>query len=139
MSPQFPFQLNEITLGYSCEYPVLQAHSSLQHFRKHIEINVIDDEEYEKKEIFYVVLGEPIVVKNEDDDSGAGTDIGYDAEKERLEELGKPRLGRYCCTSVANAFQHEKTQLGHKNNKMVFKNQWVLKKQLNYFFLSSLL
>lgn len=60
---------------------------------KNIEINVIDDEEYEKKEIFYVVLGEPKVVKNEDDDSGAGTDISYDAEKERLEELGKPRLG----------------------------------------------
>lgn len=62
-------------------------------FRKNIEVNVIDDEEYEKKEIFYVVLGEPKVVKNEDDDSGAGTDVSYDAEKERLEELGKPRLG----------------------------------------------
>lgn len=69
------------------------AHTSLYYFRKNIEINVIDDEEYEKKEIFYVVLGEPKVVKNEDDDSGAGTDISYDAEKERLEELGKPRLG----------------------------------------------
>lgn len=68
------------------------AHT-LYFLRKHIEINVIDDEEYEKKEIFYVVLGEPVVVKNEDDDSGAGTDMSYDAEKERLEELGKPRLG----------------------------------------------
>ena len=62
--------------------------------RKNIEINVIDDEEYEKNETFYVVLGEPKVVKKEEDkDSGAGTDEVYDAEKERLEELGKPRLG----------------------------------------------
>ena len=63
-------------------------------FRKNIEINVIDDEEYEKNETFYVVLGEPKVIKkDEDQDSGAGTDEAYDAEKERLEELGKPRLG----------------------------------------------
>lgn len=60
---------------------------------KNIEINIIDDEEYEKKETFYVLLGEPKIVKDEDDDSGAGTDVGYDPEKERLEELGKPRLG----------------------------------------------
>lgn len=60
---------------------------------KNIEINIIDDEEYEKKETFYVLLGEPKIVKEEDDDSGAGTDVGYDPEKERLEELGKPRLG----------------------------------------------
>lgn len=61
---------------------------------KNIEVNVIDDEEYEKNETFYVVLGEPKVVKNdEDDDSGAGTEEIYDAEKQRLEELGKPRLG----------------------------------------------
>lgn len=60
---------------------------------KNIEINIIDDEEYEKKETFYVLLGEPKILKDEDDDSGAGTDVGYDPEKERLEELGKPRLG----------------------------------------------
>ncbi|XP_068682756.1 sodium/calcium exchanger 1-like [Montipora foliosa] len=61
---------------------------------KDIEINVIDDEEYEKKENFYVVLGEPKVVKKDDDsDSGAGNDEVYDAEKKRLEEMGKPRLG----------------------------------------------
>jgi len=71
----------------------------LYYFRKNIEIHIIDDEEYEKKEIFYVVLGEPKVVKDEDDDSGAGTDISYDAEKERLEELGKPRLGTKCFTT----------------------------------------
>lgn len=64
--------------------------------RKNIEINVVDDEEYEKNEIFYVVLGEPKVVKkDEDKDSGAGTEEVYDAEKERLEELGKPRLGTF--------------------------------------------
>ena len=66
----------------------------LSYFRKNIEVNVIDDEEYEKNETFYVVLGEPKVVKNdEDDDSGADTEEIYDAEKQRLEELGKPRLG----------------------------------------------
>lgn len=65
----------------------------LYYFRKNIEINVIDDEEYEKKEIFYVVFGELKVVKNEDDDSGVGIDISYDVEKERFEELGKFRLG----------------------------------------------
>ena len=60
---------------------------------------MIDDEEYEKKEIFYVVLGEPKVIKDEDDDSGTDVDA---AEKERLEELGKPRLG----TFTPNAFQY---------------------------------
>lgn len=96
------------------------------YFRKNIEINVIDDEEYEKKEIFYVVLGEPKVIKNEDDDSGAGTDISYDAEKERLEELGKPRLG-----TIRHLYQmlyNIKTQLDHKNHNL-FQNQWVLKQQ----------
>ena len=73
--------------------PVTQIHGSY-FVRKHIEVNVIDDEEYEKKEMFYVVLGEPKVVKgDEDDDSGAGSEEVYDAEKKRLEELGKPRLG----------------------------------------------
>lgn len=68
---------------------------------KNIEINVVDDEEYEKNEIFYVVLGEPKVVKkDEDKDSGAGTEEVYDAEKERLEELGKPRLGDIPKTEV---------------------------------------
>ena len=59
-------------------------------------MNIIDDEEYEKKEVFYVVLGEPRVIKaekDEDGDSGALTDVPYDSEKERLEELGKPRIG----------------------------------------------
>ncbi|RMX45574.1 hypothetical protein pdam_00013109 [Pocillopora damicornis] len=75
---------------------ILSSHVALQlphKPMKNIEINIIDDEEYEKKETFYVLLGEPKIVKDEDDDSGAGTDVGYDPEKERLEELGKPRLG----------------------------------------------
>lgn len=88
--------------------------------RKNIEINVIDDEEYEKNEIFYVVLGEPKVVKDEDDDSGAGTDISYDAEKERLEELGKPRLGSV--THLYKVLYNIKTQLGHKTSEFVQKS-----------------
>lgn len=95
--------------------------------RKNIEINVIDDEEYEKKEIFYVVLGEPVVVKNEDDDSGAGTDMSYDAEKERLEELGKPRLGTI--RHIYHVLYNIETQLGHKN-------QGVLKQQFTFCLFS---
>ena len=96
------------------------GHTSWYFLRKNIEINVIDDEEYEKKEIFYVVLGEPKVVKNEDDDSGAGTDISYDAEKERLEELGKPRLG--ITTHFYKVLYNMKTQLGYENIKFVPKS-----------------
>ena len=91
---------------------MLEDCCSLQYFRKNIEIHVIDDEEYEKKEIFYVVLGEPKVVKNEDDDSGAGNDVGYDAEKERLEELGKPRLGKVL--HFYETLFNLKIQLSHK-------------------------
>lgn len=90
---------------------MLEDCCSLQYFRKNIEIHVIDDEEYEKKEIFYVVLGEPKVVKNEDDD-GAGNDVGYDAEKERLEELGKPRLGKVL--HFYETLFNLKIQLSHK-------------------------
>ena len=69
-------------------------------WRKYIEINIIDDEEYEKKENFYVILGEPKCIKSsEDDDSGAGTEIGYNPDKERIEELGKPKLSKYFGTS----------------------------------------
>ncbi|XP_029202495.2 sodium/calcium exchanger 1-like [Acropora millepora] len=61
---------------------------------KTIEINVIDDEEYEKNETFYIVIGEPKVVKKDDDGKSVlRTGEGYDAEKERLAEMGKPRLG----------------------------------------------
>ena len=112
------FRSNEL-YSYSLPTGLNVAHTSLYYFRKNIEINVIDDEEYEKNEIFYVVLGEPIVVKNEDDDSGAGTDISYDAEKERLEELGKPRIG-----TIRHLYQvlyNIKTQLGHKNIKICSK------------------
>ncbi|XP_020605885.1 sodium/calcium exchanger 1-like [Orbicella faveolata] len=90
---------------------------------KNIEINVIDDEEYEKNEIFYVVLGEPKVVKDEDDDSGAGTDISYDAEKERLEELGKPRLGD---TSKAEVTIIESKEFKNTVDKLLVKANLAL-------------
>ena len=53
---------------------------------------MIDDEEYEKNETFFVVLGEPKVVKQEKEtDDQPET---YDPEKERIEELGKPKLSK---------------------------------------------
>lgn len=41
-----------------------------------------------------MVIGEPKVVKkDEDGKGGAESGEAYDAEKERLAEMGKPRLG----------------------------------------------
>ena len=40
------------------------------------------------------MIGEPKVVKQDDDGKSVlRTGEGYDAEKERLAEMGKPRLG----------------------------------------------
>lgn len=60
---------------------------------KFIEIGVVDDEEYEKHETFYVVLGEPKLVKQEEDYLREREE--FDPEKERLEELGKPKLSEH--------------------------------------------
>ncbi|EDO46793.1 predicted protein [Nematostella vectensis] len=61
---------------------------------KIIDIAIIDDEDYEKKETFSVILGEPYVVK-EDAHFPTDHDEEMDEEKKRIEELGKPRLGEF--------------------------------------------
>ena len=68
--------------------------------RKYIEISVVDDEEYEKHETFFVVLGEPKVVRREED-RDEKPEL-YDPEKERLEELGKPKLSKLLVSFVRN-------------------------------------
>ena len=60
------------------------------HCSKIIEIGIIDDEDYEKNETFIVVLGEPQALKELGDPPSPEE---YDAEKHRIEELGRPRLG----------------------------------------------
>lgn len=65
---------------------------------KTIEIGIIDDEDYEKKETFYVVLGEPQVIKELEEPPPP--DEEFDAEKARIEELGKPRLGEFFFCNV---------------------------------------
>ncbi|ESO85659.1 hypothetical protein LOTGIDRAFT_107505 [Lottia gigantea] len=57
-----------------------------------IRIRIVDFEEYEKSETFYVTLGEPYIAKKGsgyDKDSGAELAV----EDEKLAELAKPRLG----------------------------------------------
>lgn len=54
----------------------------------YIKVRIVDDEEYEKNEVFYVELGEPILVKTE---SGRPVDEGEDIDE--IAQLGKPKLG----------------------------------------------
>lgn len=49
--------------------------------------------------------------------------MSYDAEKERLEELGKPRLGTI--RHLYHVLYNIKTQLGHKNQGAL-KQQFTL-------------
>ena len=53
--------------------------------------------------------------------------MSYDAEKERLEELGKPRLGTI--RHLYHVLYNINTQLGHKN-------QGVLKQQFTFCLFS---
>ncbi|KAL3872681.1 hypothetical protein ACJMK2_035892 [Sinanodonta woodiana] len=66
-----------------------------------IKIHIVDDEEYEKREVFYLNLGEPFLEKKGsgksnsfDQDSSAATSE-TDKEGNQLAEMGKPRLGNY--------------------------------------------
>jgi solute carrier family 8 (sodium/calcium exchanger) len=69
---------------------------------EYIKVRVVDDEEYEKNEVFYIELGEPRLVKTGGDelDSKEEND-GKDVEDEqpkteeddKIAQLGKPRLG----------------------------------------------
>ena len=59
---------------------------------KQIEIVIVDDEDYEKKETFQVYLGQPYVVTEEGEEPPPSP-LGSTAEEERIRELGKPRLG----------------------------------------------
>ncbi|ELU04186.1 hypothetical protein CAPTEDRAFT_128764 [Capitella teleta] len=56
-----------------------------------INVRIVDDEEYEKQETFYVELGQPKLVRT---GSGEETKLLEDmSEEERIAQLGKPRLG----------------------------------------------
>ncbi|XP_006812379.1 sodium/calcium exchanger 3-like isoform X2 [Saccoglossus kowalevskii] len=69
---------------------------------KFINVKIIDDEEYEKNENFYVELGEPRLVKrgqgSDDEDSAYGDKENSGSnhmteDEKRVAEMGKPRLG----------------------------------------------
>lgn len=64
---------------------------------KNIEVNIIEEDSYEKDVTFYIELGEPKQLKEGDTDSGAGLeDEIFNSkdltEEERIARLGKPRL-----------------------------------------------
>jgi len=53
-----------------------------------IKVRVVDDEEYEKNEVFYVELGEPVLVK-----TMTGENVEEGEENDDIANLGKPKLG----------------------------------------------
>jgi len=63
-----------------------------------ITVHIIDDEEYEKDETFYIEIGEPRLLRrgsgktDEEDDKKVQTPEEA-REEERIEDLGRPRLG----------------------------------------------
>ena len=62
-----------------------------------MEIEILDHEDYEKNINFSVVLGEPIPsrahINAQESESEMSSDPERDAEKERMEDLGRPKLG----------------------------------------------
>ncbi|KAI8482640.1 Sodium/calcium exchanger 3 [Branchiostoma belcheri] len=71
---------------------------------KHIDIVIIDDEEYEKDENFFVELGEPYKVKPEGEEGGEEEEEEVEeptkpveemTEEERIKWLGRPQLGEH--------------------------------------------
>ncbi|KAK3587772.1 hypothetical protein CHS0354_042732 [Potamilus streckersoni] len=71
-----------------------------------IKIHIVDDEEYEKREVFYLNLGEPFLEQKGprgsislEQDSG-GVTSGMDKEEKQLAEMGTPRLGNYIKTAI---------------------------------------
>ncbi|XP_042201340.1 sodium/calcium exchanger 3-like isoform X2 [Callorhinchus milii] len=59
---------------------------------KYIRVNIVDDEEYEKQENFYIVLEKPKWLKRGISD-GADNNLTKDAS--RIAEMGKPVLGEH--------------------------------------------
>ncbi|XP_078592714.1 sodium/calcium exchanger 3-like isoform X1 [Branchiostoma floridae x Branchiostoma japonicum] len=71
---------------------------------KEIDIIIIDDEEYEKDENFFVELGEPYKVKAEGEEGGEDEEeevqeptkpVEEMTEEERIKWLGRPQLGEH--------------------------------------------
>ncbi|XP_070578504.1 sodium/calcium exchanger 3-like isoform X2 [Ptychodera flava] len=67
---------------------------------KYITIRIMDDEEYEKNENFFIELGEPKLIKRGSDDEDSAYEAGENSqgtnmteEEKRIADMGKPRLG----------------------------------------------
>ncbi|PAA69420.1 hypothetical protein BOX15_Mlig030700g1 [Macrostomum lignano] len=56
---------------------------------KTIKIRIIDDEEYEKNEFFFIELGDPILMKR------VGHHLEEDRECSQIDEGGRPKLGEF--------------------------------------------
>ncbi|XP_020796021.1 sodium/calcium exchanger 2b isoform X1 [Boleophthalmus pectinirostris] len=60
-----------------------------------IQVRIIDDEEYEKKESFYIVLEEPRWLKRGISEGQEGQLSAEEEEARRIAEMGKPILGEH--------------------------------------------
>uniref|UniRef100_A0A8C6L0C7 Solute carrier family 8 member 1b n=1 Tax=Nothobranchius furzeri TaxID=105023 RepID=A0A8C6L0C7_NOTFU len=63
---------------------------------KTIKVKIIDDEEYEKNKTFYIEIGEPRLVENNDtkgQEEGEPCDPFVHEEERRIAEMGRPMLG----------------------------------------------
>nr|XP_015800187.2 sodium/calcium exchanger 1b isoform X3 [Nothobranchius furzeri] len=68
---------------------------------KTIKVKIIDDEEYEKNKTFYIEIGEPRLVENNDTKEEKPKEVveeeealtGKDEEERRIAEMGRPMLG----------------------------------------------
>ncbi|XP_026215095.1 sodium/calcium exchanger 1-like isoform X12 [Anabas testudineus] len=61
---------------------------------KTIQINIIDDEEYEKNKNFFLEIGEPQLLEMSER-KGGGADGKSSAEERRIAEMGRPMLGEH--------------------------------------------
>uniref|UniRef100_A0A3Q3EMQ4 Solute carrier family 8 member 2b n=1 Tax=Kryptolebias marmoratus TaxID=37003 RepID=A0A3Q3EMQ4_KRYMA len=60
-----------------------------------LQVRIIDDEEYEKHENFFIVLEEPRWLKRGISDGGEGQMSAEEEEARRIAEMGKPILGEH--------------------------------------------
>ncbi|XP_076443006.1 sodium/calcium exchanger 1-like isoform X2 [Babylonia areolata] len=88
-----PFHAVDGTAKAGIDYEIITGELYFENdeTEQFVRINIVDDEEYEKMEVFSLELDEPYIIK------GSGTSankvLQETSEDRRIAELGKPRLG----------------------------------------------
>ncbi|XP_043934502.1 sodium/calcium exchanger 2 isoform X2 [Protopterus annectens] len=68
---------------------------------KTIQVKIVDDEEYEKQESFFIIIEQPRWIKHDISDDAENTAPTAEGEEaKRIAEMGKPILGEHCKLEV---------------------------------------